>query len=156
MDIQYKSDEGMFNCRVAGICMKGNRTLLSKLKTDDYWAFIGGKVMFGESTEDAVLRECKEELGVDLQIERLLAIVENFFELDGHKWHQYIFFYLLKDINNQLQEAEGEQEVLDNKNAIYKWFEFDDLNHIVIKPDCSKNILEGIPEQIIHLINREI
>lgn len=155
MDIQYKSDEGMFNCRVVGICNKDNKTLLSKMKTDKYWTFVGGKAMFWETTEETVLREYKEELGVDLQIERLLAVVENFFELAGRRWHQYIFFYLLKDSDNQLQQSEEEQEALDNKNVIYKWFELDDLNNIEIKPDCSKSILENIPEQIIHLVNRE-
>ena len=43
-DIQFKTDEVVFNCRTVGVCIKENKIFLSKLKSDDYWTFIGGKV----------------------------------------------------------------------------------------------------------------
>ena len=43
-DIQFQKEHKRFNCRVNGICIKDNNILLSKLKDDNYWTFVGGKV----------------------------------------------------------------------------------------------------------------
>ena len=39
------------------------------------WEFPGGKVETGETLAEAVRRECREELGVELEVERKLAEV---------------------------------------------------------------------------------
>jgi len=155
MDLQFKTYEGMFNCRVVGICIKDNKVLLSKLRTDEYWTFIGGKAMFGESTEEAVIRECKEELGVDIKIERLLTIAENFFEINEKKWHQYIFFYLIKDENNYFEFSKEEHEILDNKEVVYQWFDIEDFKMMNIKPNCAQSIVLDLPSKLLHIVNRD-
>ena len=38
------------------------------------WTFPGGYVELGESAEEAVTREAKEEMGVDVRIDRLLGL----------------------------------------------------------------------------------
>lgn len=154
-DIQFHKDNKCFNCRVNGICIKDNKILLSKLKKDKYWTFIGGKVVFGESTDCAILREYEEEVGVRLQIDRMIAIIENFFDLQGDSWHQYIFFYQLRDDNNVLEIFEGEREIEDNKEAIYRWFDLAEIDNVTLKPDCSREILMNISHNIQHYINRE-
>jgi len=53
----------------------------------------GGHVEFGETGEEAIRREIKEETGVDLTDVRLLEVKENFFTLDGVPAHEIIFFY---------------------------------------------------------------
>lgn len=154
-DIQFTADDRKFNCRVVGICVKENKIFLSKMKDDKYWTFVGGKVAFGEATDAAVLREYKEEVGVNLQIDKLIALIENFFDLQGYSWHQYIFFYQLRDDNNVLEFFDGERQIADDGNAIYKWFDLSELSDVQIKPDCSKEILQNISQSIQHYINRE-
>lgn len=39
------------------------------------WEFPGGKCEFGESPEDATIRECKEETGLDVTILRLRRVI---------------------------------------------------------------------------------
>lgn len=39
------------------------------------WEFVGGKVERGETKEDAIIRECKEELNVTLCVERVFTQV---------------------------------------------------------------------------------
>lgn len=154
-DIQFKSGDIVFNCRVNGICIKNNKIFLSKLKDDAYWTFVGGKVEFSEATDTAILREYKEEVGANLQVDKMIALIENFFDLKGQSWHQYIFFYLLRDDNNELEFFDGEKQVLDNNEAIYKWVDLSDLDNIPIKPDCSREILQKLPKNIKHYINKE-
>ena len=154
-DIQFQEEHKRFNCRVNGICIKDNKIFLSKLKNDNYWTFVGGKVAFGESTASAVLREYEEEVGVRLQIDKMIALIENFFDLQDYSWHQYIFFYQLRDDNNALQFFEGEREVEDNKDAIYRWFDLSEIPNVPIKPDCSIEILKNIDSNIQHHVNRE-
>ncbi|HJL20145.1 MAG TPA: (deoxy)nucleoside triphosphate pyrophosphohydrolase [Sandaracinaceae bacterium LLY-WYZ-13_1] len=44
-----------------------------------YWELPGGKVEPGEDPEHAVVRECREELGVELEVRDILEVV----------WHAY-------------------------------------------------------------------
>ena len=54
----------------------------------DYWEFPGGKREDGESGEDAIIREIKEELNVDIAVDSYLTTVE----------YQYPEFFLVMDV----------------------------------------------------------
>ena len=67
---------------------------------DDYLYSVGGRIKFGESAEEAVVREVLEETGVRLEVDRLGFVHENFFYGDyGKKEDKLIyeisyFFYM--------------------------------------------------------------
>lgn len=154
-DLQYKSQSGMFNVRVVGVCVKENKVFISKLKGDEFWTFVGGKAHFGESTADAVLREFEEEVGAKLSIDRLAAVIENFFEFQAKKWHQYIFCYILKDEENALEIFEGERAIKDNPRGVYKWVDVEVLKNEKIAPACLAEILGNSDKGIQHIIGKE-
>lgn len=53
-----------------------NKVLLLNRKKDpekNHWSIPGGKVEYGEKVEDAILREVKEETGLDCEIEKFIG-----------------------------------------------------------------------------------
>ena len=62
LDLTLKTREGYFNYRVAGVIIKDDKILAQRnTKTNEYY-LPGGRVVFGETSEEALLREIEEEL----------------------------------------------------------------------------------------------
>lgn len=61
---------------VAGLIRQGNKILISQRVAGDtfglLWEFPGGKVEGEELLEEALKRELKEELGIDVEVKRLI------------------------------------------------------------------------------------
>ena len=62
---------------VDGVIIKNGKILLVKRKNEPFkgrWALPGGFVEYGETVEKAVLREVKEETGMDAKIKKLVGV----------------------------------------------------------------------------------
>ena len=79
---------------VAGIAIEDNKIFIAKRKAggalSEKWEFPGGKVEEDESDENALLREFKEELGVEIIVGDLLGQTE--FE---HKGLNTVYAYYI-------------------------------------------------------------
>jgi 8-oxo-dGTP pyrophosphatase MutT (NUDIX family) len=53
----------------------------------------GGKVEFGEYSQQTAVRELKEELGVDVTVTTPIGMLENIFTLDGESHHEILFIF---------------------------------------------------------------
>lgn len=71
-------DDGVLNIRVGAIIMKDGKILMVG-NDRDYLYSVGGRVKFGETAEEAVVREVLEETGVQMEIDRLGFVHENYF-----------------------------------------------------------------------------
>ena len=58
---------------VCGLLVKDNKLLVGLKKEREFWEFPGGKVEKEESLEHGLEREMREELGVDIKNQILLA-----------------------------------------------------------------------------------
>ena len=150
-DIMYKLNDHAFNTRVVGLLIRDKKLLMAQMQGDDFWTLPGGKIRHFESSNDAVVREFEEEIGGKFETKRLLTIIENFFEMDEEKWHQFIFVYELNDIE-KVPFFQGERKIKD-ADGVYRWFDIDDLQDEKIKPNVLRNLLNNIPKQLEHSVN---
>lgn len=55
-DLTVAVDDGILNIRVGAIIMRNNKILMVGNERSDYFYSVGGRVKFGESAEEAVVR----------------------------------------------------------------------------------------------------
>lgn len=78
---------------VAAIIRKGNNIFATQRgygEWKDWWEFPGGKMETGETAEEALKREIREELATEISVDRLLCTVE----YDYPKFHLTMHCYL--------------------------------------------------------------
>lgn len=78
-DLTIRDNDSMLNIRVSGIIIKENKVLMVRNICSQYIYSLGGRLKFGESAEQGVVREVEEEVGRRLEVDRLGFIHENFF-----------------------------------------------------------------------------
>lgn len=100
-DVSFIRDGALFRLRAAAVILKEDRVLMMGNSAVAYLYSVGGAVRLGETAEEAVLREVREETGLTLSIDRLLAIHQNFFvdkDLGGEAWHELALYYLMRPL----------------------------------------------------------
>ena len=109
-----------------------------------------------EDNKKALLREIEEELGIKVTIDRLIVIVESFFDIKSSTYHELAFNYLLQlPENSELLQKEGEFTGIEGEKYRYIWIDKEDLSSISFKPDYIIPILQNIPDKITHIIRDE-
>ena len=85
--------------RVLAICLfrRGDAILVTEgLDTTNnqrYARPLGGGIELGETSEQTIVREIREELGAEVRDLKLLGVLENLFELEGRQQHEVVFVY---------------------------------------------------------------
>ena len=82
-DMTVACDKGLINIRVGAIIMKNGRFLMVGNGRTDFLYSVGGRIKFGETAEEAVVREVQEETGIRMEIDRLGFVHENYFYGDA-------------------------------------------------------------------------
>jgi 8-oxo-dGTP diphosphatase len=92
-----------------------NKILLIKRNTvpfKGYWALPGGRVDPGETVEQTIIREVKEETGLDVTIERKIGEYIEQGVKDGVEYEYYPTCFLVKPVGGEIKKQESEiQEI---------------------------------------------
>ncbi len=107
-----------------GVCVRDGKLLLCRAAGGSSTYLPGGHIEFGETGRQALVREVKEELGVESSTGQFLGVVENSFLQHGKPHAEINLVYELK-----LGTGNGELPPL---NSQEDWIEFEwcDLNRL--------------------------
>ena len=111
------------NIRVQAIIVRARRILMAKHRADEteWWCLPGGGLEGGETLEEGVLREVKEECNVE---GRVLRLTSNLIEASGVESFTY-----LVDIGDQ-EPSLGHDPEVDSKTPILidlQWLALDEV-----------------------------
>ncbi len=159
-DILFKTEDYVFSYRVSGVLIHNGKVLLQKLSGDEGYALIGGHVAFGETTEEALVREFKEEVRADIKVERLLMVGENFFPWGDRPCHQINLCYLVSLLDEAEIQLDGTFKAIDelgNERIDLNmcWVLLKDMDDITVYPIDVKEHIMNIPNKIVHFIYKE-
>ncbi|SFJ32344.1 NUDIX hydrolase [Thermoflavimicrobium dichotomicum] len=149
--ISLKQGPYKFNYRIAGILIHDGKVLLHREKDQEIWALPGGRAEMMEPSAETIVREIKEEIGLDVRVERLIWVAEQFFTYKGVRTHELGFFYLLScDQDTDLFHTPRFHGVTgDAVDLVFEWFSLDRLpEHLY--PSFLPNGLKNLPETLQH------
>ncbi len=156
--IRIRTQEGpVFQMRIAGLGFSNGHVLVHRAKHESFWTFPGGGAEIGETSEQTLVREMEEELGVTVSLGRLLWTVENFFHYEGRDCHEVALFYVM-DIPPEFPFSDSGEiihEVSDGGNDLeFKWVSATHaaLAELDIPPYFIAAEIENLPETPRHVI----
>lgn len=140
VDLTLNTENGVFNHRVAAVIINNNKILAQKnTKTREYY-LVGGRVKFEESTQDALTRELKEELGITVTDFKLLWINEAFFIEENKKFHEICMYYFVDISETKFDRFEDDFQIQEgNRINTYEWLDIDSLDDVTLYPQFFKN-----------------
>lgn len=150
MDISYKTESGKFNYRVCAVIISDGKILAMHDERSPYFYLPGGRVKMGETAEDAVIREVREELGIIAKIARPLWLNQAFFteDVDHLRYHELCIYFLMDISETDLLERGNEFTVNEGKRThIFEWLDFDQLKEEYFYPLFLKKGIFNLPNE---------
>ena len=151
MDLTFRLPDGTFNFRVAAVMIHNGKLLMVQDPESPYWYLPGGRVQLHEQAEIALLRELREELGIEGKILRPLWLVQNFYQEDvnGENYHE-LGFYLLTDISKTDLLSRGETFFTyeQGQTNAFRWVDFADMQEMYLYPLFIKQEIFRLPDHM--------
>ena len=116
---------------VLGIARKENKILVGegydKIKGETFYRCLGGEIEFLETSEYALKREYKEELGIDIEVKDFCAFAENIFTYQGKKAHELVLMYNIKIKEEDVKEKY--HVIDDNCDSYAYWVDIEEFKN---------------------------
>ena len=124
---------------VAAIIRKGDKIFATQRgygEWKDWWEFPGGKMESGETPEEALKREIREELSTEISVDELLCTVE----YDYPQFHITLHCYLCSLLTEALHL---------NEHEAARWLSKDELDSVEWLP-ADLEVVEAIYHAFEH------
>ena len=151
MDIRIRESDAQFTLRAAALIIDNDRLLLVRDNAHDSYYTPGGKVRMGESSQQAVLREIKEETGCTFTLDRLVFVQERLFTFDQKRHHEICFYYLLHLPDHSLPHGTHTDQPFESLH----WLHIGNLSKHKIVPSFLCERINNLPDQPQHIIANE-
>ena len=155
-DMCVPCDDGILNVRAGAIIIKNGKVLMVGNERDNYLYSVGGRIKFGETAEEAVVREVYEETGVKMEIDRLGFVHENYFYGDspsnlGKLIYEISFFFYMNVPCDFAPISESFTE--DNSKEHLRWVSLDE--DIKMYPEFFRTELKNLTDSVKHFVSDE-
>lgn len=114
-----------------GIVEDGNGNILLVKAHDDGWVYPGGITEVGENLIDGVLREIKEESGIDATVSNLISVVSN---TAIHMWYDGVTVVPTKVMFDFLCKAVGGELATSEETTECRWVPKDQVLDLITLP----------------------
>jgi ADP-ribose pyrophosphatase YjhB (NUDIX family) len=158
--ISFTRGDQRFNYRIAGVAICDGKVLLQKPAEEGFWFLPGGRAEFQETAEETLRREMREELHTDITVERLLWVVENFFQHGGRTFHELGLYFLMSFPKDSSILDTGQtfivQEIIHEVayEFIFQWHPLDSLEAISLQPSFLQTALQKLPDVTEHIVHK--
>ena len=157
--ISFDQGNQRFNFRVVGVAIHNDKVLLHQADGDSFWSLPGGRVEFGEAAEETLRREMREELDVEIEVVRLLWLVENFFVYDEKNYHELSPYFLMRlpESSKFLTQPGPYRCTEPGSNLVFQWFPIavSTLADLPLLPSFLQTELQVLPETTQHKVHRD-
>jgi mutator protein MutT len=102
---------------------KGKILILKRAANDEYgslWNLPGGKVDFGQTAEEALIREVKEETSLECASCQFLFYMDGLPETEGEKHYLTLFFFCVCEFEGDIR--------LNEESSTWTWIEPDEIH----------------------------
>ena len=155
-DMCVACDDGILNIRVGAIIMKDGKILMVGNERANYLYSVGGRIKFGETAEEAIVREVFEETGVKMEIDRLGFVHENYFYGDsssklGKLIYEISFYFYMKVPSDFTPISDSFTE--DNSKEYLRWVSLNE--DIKMYPEFFRAELKNPTDTVKHFVTDE-
>lgn len=159
-DILFKTDNAVFSYRAAGILIRDGKVLLQKPTNDTGYAFPGGHVAFGETNEETLIREFKEEIAADIKVNELKWVGELFFPWGERSCHQICLYYAVSlkyEAQIPLDRNFFSKDRLDNTEFALEfcWVDICTIENLEVYPTNAKKFIKDCSSDVKHFVYKE-
>lgn len=141
-----------FNIRVYGVLInEQNQVLISDERRSNFsfTKFPGGGLEFGEGIKDALIREFKEEMNLDIQVDKLFYFNEHLQKSAFNTKHQLIsFYYFIKSKYINTVGNEIYTFPLQNEGEKQRWVKITNDFHNTLTFPIDKIVAQKLAEII--------
>ncbi len=116
-----------------GFAFMHRKNVVRNKDYQEYYTFPGGGLEEGETLEEGVIREIKEEFGINVKV------IKKLYELENTKLHMKEYFFLCEYLDGEFGTGDGEEfsnnpEYKDSGDYIPEIVKAEDIKKLVLLP----------------------